>query len=200
MKMTACPAAAAALIWSSTPCAWRTASAEVGSSRIRQVEPNSMARAIASDWRWPPDSAAAGRPMSLPTFTPSTAKACRVCSSAFFVSIHRNGPKRFIGSRPRTTLRVIDSRLQTARSWNTVAMPRWRASLGVWKDTGWPSLSRPPAQRPGAGRGAAAENLDQRRFARAVVAQQHQHTPGVGLDGHVLEDGHRAVGFADIAR
>ena len=55
MRITAWPWSRAWAIWSSTRPAWRTASAEVGSSRMRSDEPKNIARAIASDWRSPPE-------------------------------------------------------------------------------------------------------------------------------------------------
>ena len=55
IRMTAWPWSRAWTMCSSTRPAWRTASAEVGSSSTSREEPKNIARAMASDWRSPPE-------------------------------------------------------------------------------------------------------------------------------------------------
>ena len=120
----------------------------------------------------------------------------RAISSARFRSSHLNGPKPFCGSRPSTMLRVTDRSSQTARSWNTVAMPRARASAGLREDH---RLAAKAHLAP-VGREDAGEDLDQRRLAGAVVAEKRQDAARIGLQRHVDQRGGGAEGLRNVDR
>ena len=143
MKITARPICRAWITYFRTMPDCRTPRAEVGSSRIRTLAPKYTARAIATAWRSPPDSVPTvwlGSRTSMPILAISS----RMIRCAPLMSIRWSGPRPLVGSLPRKKLRHTDISGTVARSWNTVAMPRARASRGPAKITGSPSKSTSP--------------------------------------------------------
>ena len=143
MKITARPISRAWITYLSTIPDWRTPRAEVGSSRIRTFAPKYTARAIAIAWRSPPDSVPtvwSGSRTSMPILDISS----RMIRWAPLMSSRWSGPRPRVGSLPRKKLRHTDISGTVARSWNTVAIPRARASRGPEKLTGSPSNSTSP--------------------------------------------------------
>jgi hypothetical protein len=90
-----------------------------------------------------------------------------------------NGPNPFWGSRPRTTLRVTDNNSNAARSWKTVAIPSWRASVGSVKTTDRPQ------NRSSRLSGGTRQDLDECRHAGAILALQGENAARVGLQRNV---------------
>ncbi len=86
----------------------------MGSSRIRTRAPKKIARAIATHWRWPPDSEPMGASTSgnsMPIFDNSDIVVARIP----FASRDLSGP--FRSSWPRKKLRHTGISDTTARSW-----------------------------------------------------------------------------------
>ena len=115
---------------SSTSAVCATPSAAVGSSSTITRGFPSSERAIATVWRWPPDSEATGiRTVGIRADSSPSSSQARV-------SICTSSSRHGVSSRPRkrfcTTFRFSHS----ARSWNTVAIPRCIAALGSAMSTG----------------------------------------------------------------
>ena len=74
-------------------------------------------------------------------------------------------------------------------SWNTMAMPRWRASSGVrGVDLDAVDLHRARGQRDDAG-----HHLCQRRFAGAVFADQRMDLAAPQLEIDILDRGNARI-------
>src|SRR3954471_3709482 len=83
MNTTPSPASRAAAVYLSTTPDCFTPRAAVGSSRISTRAPKYTARAIATHWRWPPESSPIGWLMSLttmPIFCSSVSEMSRISS------------------------------------------------------------------------------------------------------------------------
>ena len=96
----------------------------------------STALAIATDWRWPPESDATGWRIE------RTVVTARLASVSARRLLHRLLVQRMpwlVRSRPRNRFWTMSRLLQSARSWNTVSMPSAAASRGVRIVTGRPS-------------------------------------------------------------
>src|SRR3954464_11451062 len=171
MKTTPSPRSRAGGMWRSTTPACLAPRADVGSSRMRTRAPRCTARAIATDWRSPPDSVPtgwSGLRMSMPM-----AGSCRGGEAGGGGSL---GPGRAdpgegapAGDGLRAEEEVPPDRHQ--RDHREVLVDRRDARVeGV---PGCPEGHRLPVEeqlakvRPV----DTGEDLDQRRLARAVVAQ-----------------------------
>ena len=81
-------------------------------------------------------------------------------------------------------------------SWNTMAMPRWRASSGVRGAASTPSTSiLPEVERDDAG-----HHFCQRRFAGAVLADQRMDLAAAQLEIDVLDRGHAGIELGRLAK
>ena len=194
MKITARPRSRASMTNFSTIAAWWTPSAEVGSSRISTLAPKWMARAIATDWRSPPESV----------------------------------PTAWVGSRMSMPMSAIAWRddgvrlLLVEAGEGEEALERLAAEEEVPRDAhqrdhaeilehGGDAVFRRVARAPEAHRRAvdqdlalgrlvdAGEDLDQRRLAGAVVAEEAMDLAGIDLDVDVAERDHRAEMLGDAA-
>ena len=100
---------------------------------------SSSERAIATVWRWPPESDA----------TTSRTSGMRADSSFSSVqaltSIATSSSRNGASSRPRKMFATTSRFSHSARSWNTVAMPRSSAAAGSSSVTGLPSKVIVPA-------------------------------------------------------
>ena len=157
-----------------------------GSSSSRMRASECTERAIAIAWRWPPDSRATGvltdgmlTPMS--EMYSSAARAHR----AVVEQPQRDGCS---SSRLRNTLWKTLSSSTSARSWKTVSMP----SAARLVDRAQLDRLAVEVDLPRVGLVVAAEDLDQRRLAGAVVAQQAEHLALVERQVDVAQRGHRA--------
>src|SRR5689334_2869226 len=122
---------------------WRvcaTPSAAVGSSSITTLESQSTAFAIATVWRWPPESEATGIRTEVTVRTESEARVRRAACSMSASSSSHDRPR----SRPRNMFWTMSKLSQRARSWYTTSMPSLLASVGPWIVTGSPSNSTSP--------------------------------------------------------
>ena len=143
MKITPRPWARAWMTYLSTIPDCLTPSALVGSSRMRTLAPKYTARAIETAWRSPPDSVPTvwlGSRTSMPILAISSCMTRWAC----LMSMRCSGPRPFVGSLPRKKLRHTLMSGTVARSWNTVAIPRARASRGLVNVTGSPFISSSP--------------------------------------------------------
>src|SRR5690349_2968336 len=122
---------------------WRvcaTPSAAVGSSSITTLESQSTAFAIATVWRWPPESDATGIRTEVTVRTDSDARVRRAACSMSASSSSQERPR----SRPRNMFWTMSRLSQSARSWYTTSMPSLLASVGPLIVTGSPSNSTSP--------------------------------------------------------
>src|SRR6478736_6634341 len=125
----------------STSAVCTTDSAAVGSSSTRIRGRVVSVRAIATAWRCPPDSSRTG----VRTDGTVIVRSRRICADASSM------PSMSIGlrfearsSRPRKMFAATLRFSQSARSWNTVEMPRACAPAGLGMLTGSPSISTVP--------------------------------------------------------
>ena len=145
-------------------------------------------RAIATVCRWPPDSEATG-------FAHARDARRQLVEQRPGADLHRHlvEPQR-TELRPRKMLATTSRFSQSARSWKTVAMPSVSAALGSASVTGLPSKVMVPEARLM----DAGEDLDQRRLAGAVVADQRDDLAGmdVEIDVGQRRDGAEILGDA----
>ncbi len=81
-------------------------------------------------------------------------------------------------------------------SWNTMAMPRWRASSGVFGAASTPFTNiEPEVERDDAGHG-----LGQRRFAGAILADQRVDFAAAQLEIDVLDGRHAGIELGGLAK
>ena len=99
---------------SSTICVWATPSAAVGSSMITSFASQSTAFAIATDWRWPPESEATGCRIER---TVVTRRLASVSPADFSIDSSSRKTPSFWRSRPRNMFCTMSRLLQSARSW-----------------------------------------------------------------------------------
>src|SRR4051794_31300801 len=116
MKTTPRPASRAAAVYLSTTPDCLTPSAAVGSSRMSTRAPKYTARAIATHWRWPPESVPIGWLMSL-TKMPIFCSSWSAISRMALMSSGAIGYLPLRISEPRKKLRQTSIRPTTARSW-----------------------------------------------------------------------------------
>ena len=110
------------------------------------------------------------------------------------VSRNLSGPNPDRGSLPRKKFRQTDISGTVARSWNTVAIPAPSASRGEENDVGSPLTSSSPSR----GLVDAAEDLDQRRLAGAVVAEHAGDRARVDVQRDVAQGEHAAEELGDV--
>ncbi|KPI10546.1 protein of unknown function DUF1602 [Actinobacteria bacterium OK074] len=114
--MTPRPRSRAVAMYFSTTPDCLTPSAAVGSSRISTRAPKYTARAMATDWRWPPDRVPMGWSRSsrtMPMFRSSVSAVCFIPA----MSRRRTGHTPRVSSEPRKKLRHTGIRGTVARSW-----------------------------------------------------------------------------------
>ena len=178
---------------SRTCAVWLTPSAAVGSSRISSLASQSVARATATAWRWPPESeptrsrrlsivVTAGRACARPRAPPSRAR--RAPASRRAPSRACRAPGRGRGSRRCRGCRTARGPGRRSRS-----RGGWRRSACGWRPRG------PRSGSAAVGRLRAGDGLDQRRLAGAVVAHEGDDLARVDLEVHVDErlDGSEAL-------
>ena len=170
-----------------TIAAWWTPSAEVGSSRISTFAPKWMARAIATDWRSPPESvptAWVGSRMSMPI----SAIACRETGFAFSLS------KRVKGKKPLERLAAEKEVPRDAHQRDHAEILEHRGDAQFGRVARAPEMHRLAVDQDLAGARAIdpGEDLDQRRLAGAVVAEEAMHLSGMDLDVDVAKRDDRA--------
>ena len=119
----------------------------------------------------------------------------RVTRSAVLKSKRRNGPQPACGSEPRKKFR------ETLINGIMRQVLVDRGNPGRERIAGRGEMNRLPSTRysPSLGLMHAGEDLDQGRFAGAVVAQQAHHLAGVDRHRDVLEGDHRAEIARDVA-
>ena len=175
-------------IRSSTSAVCATPSAAVGSSSMISFGSSSSERAIATVWRWPPDSEATGsRTLGMRAESSLSSVQARI-------SIATSSSWSGLSSLPRKMLATTSRFSHSARSWKTVAMPSPSAALGSL------SVDGLAAKGDGARAGLmdAGQDLDQRRLARAVVADQRHDLAGMDVEIDVGQgrDGAEMLGDA----
>ena len=195
MRITEMPSSIASRMSLSTLEDSRAPSAEVGSSRITIRLPKAIARAQATAWRWPPESSpisALGSGSLTCRRSISSSVSRRIAPS----STHANGPSQEarVRSRPAKKLPTGPVLSNSARSWKTVSMPSSRARCGRVD----PDALAVEPDLAAVGLLDAREDLDQRRLARAVVAQQREHLALVQGERDVAQRGRRAVLLAQV--
>src|SRR5574341_1298829 len=131
--------------WNTLARLWLiTTTAKPWSRRVRSsssLGSPSIDRAMATDWRCPPDSDATWV-RTLGMRTASRLRTPLACRSMTVSSSSRLPPVR---SRPRWRLATTSRLSLSARSWYTVAIPRALAACGLWTCTGRPSNRYSPA-------------------------------------------------------
>ena len=146
-------------------------SAAVGSSMITSLEFHSTALAMATDWRWPPDSEATGWRIERTVVT-GEARQRLARRTLHRLLVEHEVPQR---ARGRGTCSGRCRGCRTARGPGTRSRcraRRRRAGVRMW--TGWPSQQDLAA----VGRVDAGDALDEHRLAGAVVADQRGDLPG----------------------
>ena len=129
-------------------------------------------RAIATVCRWPPErDATAMRTDGI------LAESWR-SSSHERLSISTSSRAKVPISRPRKRFDTTSRLSQSARSWNTVAMPRARDAVGLGID----DRLAVEGDRSGVLRVNTRENLDQRGLASAVVADERDDLAGENIE------------------
>ena len=113
---------------SSTSAVCATPSAAVGSSSTTRLGSPSSERAIATVWRWPPESELTGMR------TVGMRAESWFISSQERTSMATSSRRAALSSRPRNRFCTTSRFSHRARSWKTVAMPRAIAALGsvIW--------------------------------------------------------------------
>ena len=175
MSTTARPCSASRATRSSTWRVWATPSAAVGSSRITTREFQSTARATATDCRWPPESVA----------TSWRIERIVVTESVF----ERLGRLR-LHDRLLQALEPVVHLAAEVHVLDDVQVVAEREVLVDDLDAEARRVLRPvDRDRPrleqdlaGVGRVDAGDALDERRLARAVVADEGHHLAGAHLE------------------
>ena len=144
-----------------------------GSSRISTLAPKYIARPIASDCRSPPDSVPTNCSPSDPRDAESTNLLERDAIGARGRRGAGNGGRPF--SAPRQG-RNCDQRSSVGSS--DVLMDGGDATRARVARIGEAGLAAVEVHRPGGRRMEPGQNLDQRRFACAIVAEQADDSPG----------------------
>ena len=122
----------------------------MGSSSSTTVDSARTARAMATAWRWPPESTPTLARTEVRVRTLSFATASRDCSSMSNPRRGRSAGGRHLAqppavrSWPRNRFAVTSRFSHSARSWNTVWMPRAVAACGLRTWTSRPSSDRRP--------------------------------------------------------
>ena len=172
--MTPRPRSRSRSIRSSTSAVWATPSAAVGSSRMMSF---GLAEQRAGDRHGLPLAARERRDgdPDRRDLRRQLAAAAPTSAISIATSSSRHGRARGPGRGSSTTSRFSHS----ARSWNTVAMPRSCAALG----SGCVTVLAVEGDRAGVRPVHAGEHLHQRRLAGAVVADERDHLAGVRRRG-----------------
>ena len=102
----------------------------------------------------------------------------------------RTGPHERTSSRPRNRFSATLRWSARARSWYTVAMPGGLGGGRAWRSG---PARRAASRWPRSGCERAAQHLDERRLAGAVVADDGGHRAGRELERHVAHRGDAAV-------
>ena len=139
IRMTPSPRSRTRSIRFSTSAVCATPRAAVGSSSMMILGSSSSERAMATVWRWPPDSEATG----------SRTDGMRAASSRSRVqartSICTSSSRQGDSSCPRNRLDTTSRFSHSDRSWKTVAMPISSARPGLSSVTALPMNSTVPA-------------------------------------------------------
>ena len=175
MRTTARPLSASWRTSSSTWAVCATPSAAVGSSRTTSLLFQSTALAIATVCRWPPERLATSWRIDLTVRTDRPASVSAARCSMFGSS----STIPLVFSRPRNMFCTMSRLSQSARSWYTISMPSADASRGLWTVTGL-TVEEVIA---GVHRVDAADALDERGLAGAVVADERGDLAGVSRRG-----------------
>ena len=184
------PCSGASRISCSTLPDSRAPSAEVGSSRITIRRPKAIARAHATAWRWPPDIS----PIS--AFGSGSLTCRRSISSSVSLRIARsstqpNGPSQR-GARALAAREEVADRAGVVEQ-REVLEDRLDPQLaGVVRRVDPHRLAVEPDLAV-VGLHDAREDLDQRRLAGAVVAEQREDLALAQLERDVAQRGRRAV-------
>ena len=159
----------------------------VGSSKITARCGTLRARAICTSWRWAIDSVE-----TIEVGLMSAPRPCNTSRARAFITRSSTTKPRLI-SRPMkmfwATLKCGASRI----SWWTRTMPWRSASTGLENSTVLPSSRIDPAGRLQ----MAGENLHQRGFAGAVLADQGMHLARHQIERDAEEHLHRPEGHVD---
>ena len=102
--------------WATSSCTWPVSagpSAAVGSSMIRMRALKWMARAMATAWRWPPDSDLTG----VLRFVNRGLRRCMTSRVADAMAESSSAPVRVSISRPRNTLAAASMLSASASVW-----------------------------------------------------------------------------------
>ena len=158
---------------------------------ITSFEFHSTALAIATDWRWPPDSDATGWRIER---TVVTARLAQRLARRLLHARPRRAASRGVPARDRGTCSGRCRGCRTARGpgrRSRCRARRRRAGVRMW--------TRLPFQRisPRVGRVDAGDALDQHRLAGAVVADERGDLPGGDVEVDVRERLHGAEALAD---
>ena len=168
------PCSVASRISRSTLPASRAPSADVGSSRITIRLPNAIARAHATAWRWPPDS----RPISAVAVGQLDLQAVDQLVGLACASRGRR-PSRTARATAAACARGPAKKLPTAAGvveQREVLVDGLDPQLaGVRAASRCRTASPSIRISPSSGSIDAGEDLDQRRLAGAVVAEQREH-------------------------
>ena len=190
MRITATPLAFTWRMVSITIAASRTPSAAVGSSMISTRGLKTSARPIATVWRWPPDSALMST--CVDGMREPRSASSRAASSCMRLQVeHAEAARLAAEEEVARDIEIVAERqvLVDHLDAGGARIPRRREGRApaVDQDLAAVGLLR------------AGEDLHQRRFAGAVVAEDAEHF--AGMDGEVdgTEGGDGAVGLRDPA-
>ncbi len=163
----------------------------VGSSMISTRASCDRARAISTRCRFATDSAPTRSSTSmcwLCSRSSSSRARCRICGQS-------SPPHLVRGAWPMKMFSATVRSGNSSSSWCTTAMPF--AAGGARRREGHACAVHPHLAAVGAMH--AAHDLDQSRFAGAVLAQQRMHFAGAHVERDVLQHADAREGFGDAA-
>ena len=174
----------------------RTPSAAVGSSRITTFDANAAARLTATAWRWPPDMSptTALKSGSVTCSRSSTSRVASVICRRFSTRSER-GSQRRPGELAAGVEVVGRPQVVEQREILVDGLDPERARVGrrVDRDRRAVHLDRAAVEPV-----HAAQALDQRRLAGAVVAEQREHLAAAHVEVDPVERGDRAEALASL--
>ena len=190
MKMTPTPARESSPTSSNSRSRVATSSAEVASSRIRIFGFRTSARTMPHACRSESESSSTAIPRS--TSRPSSLPSISLARAAF-----SRGETLVvqIPSAPSQTLSSTEQDSATRTSWKTVKTPRLCASRGVLIDVTQLALELDLA---GVRHVDAAQDLDHRRLAAAVLADERVDLAGAQLERGVADGLGRSERLGDV--
>ena len=181
--------------WATSSCTCAVSagpSAAVGSSMIRILALKWTARAMATDWRCPPDSDLTG----VLRFVNRGLSRCITFRVADAIAESSSAPVRVQQLAPEEHVAggvdVVGQRELLVDRLDPV-LPGRRAGCG--------SVTGSPLMRisPGVGRVGARQRVHQRRLAGAVAADEGDDLTGVEVDADAVDGVDAAEGHADVA-